>query len=63
MKNSATKLLLSTLAAGLLSTSAAFATPVTFYDGTFTSTARAANVIFQQDGANLLDTLTNTWTG
>ncbi len=63
MRKNATNLLLSTLAAGLLAASAANAAPVTFYDGTFTSAARAANAKFAQDGTNLIVTLTNTWTG
>jgi len=63
MKKRATTLLLNTLAAGLLTTTTAFAAPVTFYDGTYTSATRAANVKFAQDGTNLFVTLTNTWTG
>ena len=63
MKTTATNSLLTTLAASLLSTSAAFAVPVTFFDGTFTSAERAANAKFEQDGTSLIVTLTNTWTG
>lgn len=78
MRKNATKLLLSTLAAGLLTASAANAAPVTFYDGTYTGykvddpltvvdesaiVEREANVKFQQDGNLLLITLTNTFNG
>ena len=63
MKNHAKKWLLTSLTAGLLTATGAFAAPVTFYDGTFTSAVRAANAKFEQDGVNLIVTLTNTFTG
>lgn len=61
MKINATKFVLTTLAAGLLSASSAFAAP--FYTGALVSTDRAASVTFEQSGTNLVVTLTNTWTG